>query len=816
MRLVPKIILPTLAVIALPVVMILIVLFTAGQRFAQQQITALEGQAAGLQDKINRNLFERYGDVQAFSYNTSVHRALHELTEADRAQLTGVINSYVKGYGCYALSLVTSPDGVVEAVNTVKGDGSPLPQAATLIGKNLSTTTWFERLRREQYSTADGLLTGTVMEGPEQDPVIKELYGDRAPLWTVTFSAPIIDQAGTLRGYWHNCFASDVIEQMASETYRDLAQSGLSSATISVINAAGKVLIDVDPSAHDGSLATHAEDAFTVDLSAPKYRSTLSALALDPKEPATGHTIERDPWKSEVQKRDVMAIGVYARSQPVLGYIGLGTVTVIKADRSQFFSLISGLNRNVLIAGLIAGLIGAAVMYVLVRKIIASLGLLRHGLQALAQGELAHSVAVASADELGQMATVFNESLVSLRAAIGKETIDWPGVGQQRLATERLQAMVENAPINIMMGDREGKILYVNPASVKTLTLIEAHLPSKGGDWVGKSIAMFYKDPAQQLKLISDPRNLPMKTQVQVGPEQLSVSISAILDGAGTYIGPMVTWTIISERIKIFNALKETSATLAAAAAELSSSSQQMAIAVEQTTRQSEGVASATELADRNAQEVANATSAMTAAIGDIARNMQNANLMTGDAVTKAEVASTIIAKLGESSQRIGTVVKLITSIAQQTNLLALNATIEAARAGEAGKGFAVVANEVKELAKQTAKATDEISAQITAIQSDTNTTVESIAAVTKIIQQTNAISITVASATEEQSVTTAEITRNVQQVASGTKDIASNILGVTEAAKANADIAVSLQESANGLSKLANDLQDLLKQFEV
>jgi methyl-accepting chemotaxis protein len=380
---------------------------------------------------------------------------------------------------------------------------------------------------------------------------------------------------------------------------------------------------------------------------------------------------------------------------------------------------------------------------------------------------------------------------------------------------QKISCMVDNAPINIMMADLELNITFLNPASQKTLTSIEHLLPCKASEVLGKSVDIFHKNPSHQRRLLSNPRNLPHRAKFQLGTETLDLLATAIVDDKGTYLGPMVTWSVITDRVKVFKTLNETSTTLAASSAELSSSSQQMAAAAEQTISQSEAVAATTEQADRNAQVVASSTSEMASAIGEIARNMQKTREITGDAVRSAESTNIIIAKLGESSQKIGKVVKLITSIAQQTNLLALNATIEAARAGEAGKGFAVVANEVKELAKQTAKATDEIGAQIDAIQADTKTSVQAIADITKIIQQIATISATVASATEEQSSTTTDISRNVTQLASGTKDIGRNILSVTEAARSSGMVATGVRESAENLSKLAATLTDLVKQFE-
>jgi methyl-accepting chemotaxis protein len=173
------------------------------------------------------------------------------------------------------------------------------------------------------------------------------------------------------------------------------------------------------------------------------------------------------------------------------------------------------------------------------------------------------------------------------------------------------------------------------------------------------------------------------------------------------------------------------------------------------------------------------------------------------------------VAKLGESSGEVGQVIKVITSIAQQTNLLALNATIEAARAGEAGKGFAVVANEVKELAKETAKATEDISRKIEAIQGDTKGAVEAIGQITSIINQLNDISNTIASAVEEQTATTNEIARNVQEGAKGGSQVTENIVAVATAAKSTTEGASNTQTAAQELARMAAELQRLVGQFK-
>src|SRR6202035_67902 len=174
------------------------------------------------------------------------------------------------------------------------------------------------------------------------------------------------------------------------------------------------------------------------------------------------------------------------------------------------------------------------------------------------------------------------------------------------------------------------------------------------------------------------------------------------------------------------------------------------------------------------------------------------------------------VSKLGDSSSEIGQVIKVITSIAQQTNLLALNATIEAARAGEAGKGFAVVANEVKELAKETAKATEDISRKIEAIQTDTKAAVDAIASISGVIDQINDISNTIATAVEEQNATTNEMSRNVSEAAHGSSEITRNIAGVAEAAQVTTRGATETQKASQQLVETSTQLRRLVEQFKL
>jgi hypothetical protein len=305
----------------------------------------------------------------------------------------------------------------------------------------------------------------------------------------------------------------------------------------------------------------------------------------------------------------------------------------------------------------------------------------------------------------------------------------------------------------------------------------------------------------------------PVSRLLKLGLTVFGLTSAAVL-GVSTLIARRLTREAARQAALVGGIVDNTHA-LASSSEELTSVSQQMSAAAEETTAQANLVSAAAEQVSGNTRTVSGSIDNLVASIHEIARNAQDAASTARKAVDMASATSGTMAALGRSSQEIGAVIKVITSIAEQTNLLALNATIEAARAGEAGKGFAVVASEVKELARDTAKATEEIGSRIESMQGDTQRAVAAISEIGKVIEQIDSLQTKIAAAVEEQSVTTGEISRNISEATTGTSEIAENIVQVAQAAQSTAEGASNTQVSSQELSRMAQALQRLVEEYK-
>ncbi len=390
-------------------------------------------------------------------------------------------------------------------------------------------------------------------------------------------------------------------------------------------------------------------------------------------------------------------------------------------------------------------------------------------------------------------------------------------IGDMARATQRfkeeaersflLKQMVDDMPTNVMTVDvrNDFKVNYINNTSLRTLSGLAAHLPVRPEEIMGRSFDIFHKDPSHQRRMLADASRLPHRARIKVGPEFMDLLVSAIRDKKNEYVGAMLTWNIVTAQVKLADDFEGMIGSIVAgvrgSAGKLQESATILSSSAEETSRQAEAVSNAARMASGSVQTAAAATEELTSSIAEISKQTQESAAISSQAVSQAQRTDQVVNSLSEAAAKIGDVVQLINDIAAQTNLLALNATIEAARAGEAGKGFAVVASEVKNLATQTAKATEEISGQINSMQNSTQQAVGSISQISNTINRINEISSMIAAAVEEQRAATQEIARSIGEASQQAETVTANIDGVSESANEANHMSRSVLNAADSLA---------------
>ncbi len=790
--------------------------------------------AENIADKIDRNLFERYGDVQAFGLNTILRN--RDLWYQSNSAIVDAMNSYVDTYDIYYLTLLVDLDGKVIAVNSKDQDGQGI-STGSLYSRNFKNAEWFKNVVNQKFYTSqegnvggNSGFTGTVIYPLHRNPEVQAIYSGDDGL-TIGFVAPVYGANGEVIAIWHNYAKFSLVEEFFIETWKALKQKGLDETELTLLDDVGRIIVDHDPSLGRGteSSVKHNFDVLMkLNLAEKGVGAAVKAIAKE-----SGFM-----YATHARKKINQAAG-YAHHKGALGFPGMNWSVLVRAPEEVVNAPLIAIENKML--WITAGCIILILFFGRwsANKVVTPILSLISELKKFSDGNIKgiEPLKINTKDEFLQLDNSFVTLVNSFKEFMTTTTglldgsiqsldrISVKGEFKRELAemleqsneTNKIKTMVENSPSITLLANKDLELDYINPATKKFLKQFESEFNFDSENLIGKSINIFHKKPNMR-KVLADPKNLPHKATINVGSEIVEILASAVYDQSNKYIGPMVTWEVLTERIKlqdrekhVMNQVQEISQTLAGASEELTATSAQLTNNAEQTSSEANEVANICNEVSENVQTVAAGTQEMSISIKEIAQNSNEAARITGEAVQMAGTTNATISNLGTASAEISEVVKVITSIAEQTNLLALNATIEAARAGEMGKGFAVVANEVKELAKETSKATEDISQKIAGIQDNTKEAVDAIASITEIITKINDISSTIASAVEEQSATTAEMGRNVSNAAEGSQKINERIAGVTTASQNTTAGANDTQMAASDLSRLANDLQELI-----
>ena len=883
----------TVAVV--PLTVLSLVMWRSAEKMADSSAAEYNAAAISIADRIDRNLFERYGDVQAFGLNSIVlDKELWYQADESNA-IVKAMNSYVDTYDIYYLTLLVDMEGKLIAVNSRDDSGNPV-STESLYGKSFASESWYkDAIAGRFYESEDGSFTGTVVEHLHVDPSVSEIYGDEG--LSLGFTAPVRDADGNTIAIWKNVAKFGLVEEIILSSYQEIAARGLASAEITLLDDAGNVIVDCDPT-------IVGENTIKRDM------SVIGKFNLADKGVQAAENVVRGEsgslTRSYHTRKEIDQCAGYTPLRGALGFPGMKWNVLVRVACNEAFATANQLKTICIATFSISLLAVLAGSFLLARSISNVIKKTVDSMQAASNKDYNVRVESKLCSDLNTMTSSLNEMLDSLNEFTHRSA-DFEG---KNTAIDRAMAIIEfnmdgtiiDANENFLntVGYKIDEIrgqhhrMFVEPDYAaggeyklfwerlnrgefdtaeyrrignggKEIWIQASYNPIFGVDGKPVKVVKYATDITSQVvesraqeardKKVSEyqqhevNRVSTLMARVAAGDLTQRYEVSAAdedtksVHDAFSSIASAVN-DMCSNLRQVIGNVANNATGLSSNSVTLSSTASQLTRGAEEMTTQSATVASAAEEMATNMRNMACSTEQMTSNIGtvaksveeltgsitEIAKTAEQSSSIAGRAAELTQASNTTIGQLGSAAEEIGKVIEVIQDIAEQTNLLALNATIEAARAGEAGKGFAVVATEVKELARQTAGATEDIRERIQVIQASTTEAVDSIREVGDVIEQVNQTSGTIASAVEEQSILTQGIAQSINETAEQTSavssgvtesatacdEVARSISSVDEASRQTAQGATETESIGQSLSNLAEELSSQVANFKI
>lgn len=818
---------------ALPVAAIMPVVIKGLDQIRESQMFQAKSTAEAINNVIERNLFERYGDVQAFGLNAAAHDENNWRRFSQDNPLVQAINGYMVKYGLYKLMLYVDTKGDVLALNTKDARDRSLPYDK-ITGKNFANESWFKNAMEGKYLPGKNGFNGTVVENPARSAHVSELYGDDG--FSMVFAAPVYNGHGKLVGVWANFADFGLVEDIIFGFYKSLAANGFKSSEIALIDKNGVVLVEYAPSKGAG------------------YKRDLSVVGqynLAQKLDAAELTVKGgEGYKISVNEdKHIDEVTGYAHTKGAYNYPGLGWSTIVRIPADEAFASANNMWLRIKIAlalttviiilcGLGFGYLTARPFRALARNITRlskgdihitlpsnnsrnEVGLLTQAAQSMVnviqnmKHNLDELISAASRGNLNKqidtkvmegafleitnsmngLMKTFSEPAqksIEMLNAVARGDLSKEMVGQYQGIFSDIQRSI-NLSINTIRDIKEQVINLINDAKEGVL---DTRIDITKFDGEFASLA---KDMNQLMDTIIGPINQSIEILQQFARGDLTREMAGDYKGSFEKMQSALNSSILQLN-KMVEKIKDAADQVTNAAQEIASSSADLSMRAEQQAA--------------SLEETASSIEEMTSTVKQNAGNAANANKLSEQAAIIAERGGAVVedsvvamSSIEKSSQRISDIIGLIDEIAFQTNLLALNAAVEAARAGEAGKGFAVVATEVRALANRSSVASREIKTLI-------NESSEQVQSGSDLVKNAGETLKEIVGSVKEVACIISEIAEASSEQSAGINEINSAVSHMDETTQQNAALAEEGTAAAQSLVEQANTLTRLVEFF--